>query len=320
LQLHFNDSKAALDIPSRKSMPLVIGSGLWAAWPLGYAVLPTAPLLYATAELQARVTTSQSAELLVFASSKGVAVELAFRAVDAKKLTALNSAVKMTVEGDVVVLRHDGSASHGTFATLNDGGRSVDLVLLNLPLSEAAAAEQLYTVQLFGPQNKRVLGMQLPLNAPLAGRSDYLLLVDNDTLLVRAPALSVGGVAPSASFIMAPPLGAGQTLRYASGGKKGQSLTPTNDGAFDRYTVQMGSLALSQPGFQLMAQAGPPRAVPTQDGKVGGNGKAREPTMLEWGAAAKYAIKLAPTPVDGADLRIAIDFVGDSARLYFKGT
>ena len=47
-------------------------------------------------------------------------------------------------------------------------------------------------------------------------------------------------------------------------------------------------------------------------------GKAIEPTLAEWGAAAKYEIVLGATPTNG-DFRLLIDYVGDCARVYHNG-
>eukprot|EP00947_MAST-08B_sp_MAST-8B-sp1_P003902 g3902.t1 len=90
--------------------------------------------------------------------------------------------------------------------------------------------------------------------------------------------------------------------------------------------------------FELVKAAGPPRDVP-----LAPSNKPREPTMEEWRAAANYTIRLQnpPTPPsplsssswsgswsgsgpspfddsakDGIDVILAVDYVGDAARLY----
>ena len=87
------------------------------------------------------------------------------------------------------------------------------------------------------------------------------------------------------------------------------------DGVFASYSVQLANADVAAPTFHPVAKAGPPRDVPTQH--ANGKGKAREPTMQEWGAAARYTVTLGATPTVG-DFRLVVDYVGDAARVYFN--
>ena len=92
LQLDVHGVAAPISIPSPKSEPLTIGSGVWAVWPADLALLPEtgvaeagAPpsLAYATAQLVTRVRESPTSEVLVFVETEGVAVELVRRPTEA---------------------------------------------------------------------------------------------------------------------------------------------------------------------------------------------------------------------------------------------
>ena len=84
LALHINGTDAPLAIPSAKSAPLTIASDVWAVWPADMdlfekdAATANAALVYATAQLVARVRTSATAEVLFLLETQGTALELAF--------------------------------------------------------------------------------------------------------------------------------------------------------------------------------------------------------------------------------------------------
>ena len=216
LSLVFNDTATPLAVPALKSAPLTIGTGLFAAWPLGYPLVAGLRLVYATAELQARVRVSPTEEILFFVESDGVPPEFAVATADADKVTVVAGRATASTEGAITVLRKQpGNAcapgDRGGFAKVVAGGQTLVLVAQSLSLSGAHGTAQLYSAELGGEQ--RVLATDpCPASAGPGQSSDYLLLADNTTLHIRGDLRGASNM----TFSMAPPLSTRQTLVYVN--------------------------------------------------------------------------------------------------------
>ena len=130
LQLDVHGVAAPISIPSPKSEPLTIGSGVWAVWPADLALLPEtgvaeagAPpsLAYATAQLVTRVRESPTSEVLVFVETEGVAVELVRRPTEKALLPPPASRAPSFSPATQCLLERAsgarGSLEHGAFAS-----------------------------------------------------------------------------------------------------------------------------------------------------------------------------------------------------------
>ena len=80
---------------------------------------------------------------------------------------------------------------------------------------------------------------------------------------------------------------------------------------FQRVSVPFPVLAVSKPTLTLVRQAAPARDVPKAP-----SGKAQEPTGQEWGLAQQWTVDLhlPPAVPNGTELRLAVQYRGDSAR------
>lgn len=152
-------------------------------------------------------------------------------------------------------------------------------------------------------------------------RYGELLLAGNDS-----STLHVRSERPSSSFWMCPP--------HSSLGEP--------DGVFTKHTVTLAQAAIPTPAVKLTKPAAPPRCelLPLFVDPVGSDAlvcgvcskvpvnahshKAQEPTAEEWAEAAEFKVTLS-LPAGWAhqgnqttELTLAIDYVGDAARLYYK--
>lgn len=300
LRLNINGSSTPITIPSAKSNPLTIPSDIWMVWPVdmqlhldavsdgiassGGAAGPV--LVYATAQLVARVKNSAgSAEVLFLVETEGIPAEFAFSGDDA--VTAVPGKATVSTEGDLTVFRNV-SAGTAAFASTKAGAGTLTIVLLPAAMADSVWLQTLDGVQrLFISDNT---------TSP-----EVLVMAEGTTLHFRTGMLS-----DSAQKLWVFPPVSG--LKHADG----SAVPSAADGVFTAYTPKVEHVTITAPTVTHLRTAGPARNI-TQGGRA-----AREPTMDEWRAAEVWNLTLAEAvPTTGGDYRLLIDYVGDSARIYF---
>lgn len=298
LELHVNGTAAPLVIPSAKSDPLTVASDIWAVWPADMDLFekadasdaPPPALAYATAQLVARVRTSGSTEVLFLLETQGTALELAFTNGGAMKPEPGKASV--TTLGNHAVFR-DVVAGTQPFVVIEAGGAKLSVVVLPWSMADC------FWLQTLG-------GVERLMVAESATAPDILLLSDNHTLHLRTSVLS--DTATQDILICPAPTGG---LKAAGGA----AVASKASGVFESYSPPITKVTLAAPTITRIKTAGPPRNVTAVRAS---NHLAREPTMEEWHAAEVYNITLkADIPTTGGDYKLAIDYLGDSARLYF---
>lgn len=266
----------SLQVPHAKSSALTIASGVWSHWPFNLRVR-SVTLAWATAQVLSKVETGASETILVLAQTEGVPVELGIA--DAKVQLGGSGTAEADEHGRIVVRGVIPSTAVAATATAADG--SV-LKIVVLPHGQASG---LWKGELGG-------------KATLALSDAELVLHDGGLLHVRGKNRTA-----SLALLPSPP-----SLRLHGT----PPLVGIQDGAFMRFQVPLDIEAVSAATVRKLREAAAARDIPKAP-----SGKAQEPTAAEWQQAAVYALDLdVSTSPPGAQVRIAIHYRGDAARIY----
>ena len=272
-----------LDIPSNQSVALTVPPASWFVWPFGLRLFacPGPELAWATAQVLTEVGAASGSGSTVFlVETAGVAPLLAFVLANG---TLTHHSGNARVEGGRTVI-WGLKPGYEAVATISLGNFTTSIVLL-----PAAMADKAWIVELAG-----VTRLALSDEAEL-------LLGDGDLLRVRAKAEH-----KQVKLLLHP---TADSLKVVGGG----ALPTVTEGAFGSFLLQQRAPSMPLTlNTTLVRQAGPPREIP-----LAPSGKAQEPNADDWKAAAEYTIELGQLPINGSvELRFAIDYAADAARLY----
>ena len=340
---------ANLTVPSARSPPLTVPAGAWFHWPFNFDVDVRATLAWATAQVLCRVADAASGTTtLVLAATHDVngegTVELALAAGGAGyALEVLDRGANVTREAGVDVVR---GVTPGWAAALRvtGGGGAVELVVL-----PGALADRVWKGEFQG--QPRVFVAAAPADDAdgsgdgADGGSIELVMPEpaahGGALNLRMPVepgasgcTDAGACTGALAMLPAP---AAVALRRADGTQQALPVTP--QGAFGAVVVPFVALAggakAGTTTGPLRAAAAPGRAaaMPPRDVPKASSKKAREPTGAEWGGAAQWALEVDYPAGAGAalagvgnfsggsalELRLAVDYAGDAARLTTAG-
>ena len=280
LELKINGS-VPIAVPSAKSDALTIPSDVWAVWPCDLALLGSERLAYATAQLVARVASGGS-EVLFLVETEGVQAEVAFTGA----VTAEPGKATVATEGHLSVFRKI-SAGTAAFASVKSGAGTLQFVLL-----PASMADSVWLQTLDGAERLFV--------TDATTTPDVLLMADNKTLHFRSSMLS-----DTPQDLRMFPAVSG--LKHADG----SAVPSAADGVFTAFKPTVEKVSIAAPTITKVRAAGPARNV-SQGGRP-----AREPTMEEWHQAEVYNLTLTQAIPASGDYKLAVDYVGDAARIYF---
>eukprot|EP01065_Artemidia_motanka_P007610 TRINITY_DN137_c2_g1_i1.p1 TRINITY_DN137_c2_g1~~TRINITY_DN137_c2_g1_i1.p1 ORF type:complete len:915 (+),score=325.46 TRINITY_DN137_c2_g1_i1:66-2747(+) len=217
----------------------------------------------------------------VFAATDGVAPEIAFSA-DA---TVKHAAGTVTTEGSYSVLRNT-AVGTGAALTLSKGSATVSIVIL-----PASLADSVWKIPFAGAERVII--------------SDASLVVYDPQ---QASAFNLRSEASKVTVRMLPSPG---TLHAG-----GAAVTGSADGEFTAFTFDMPTIPAPAMTVTQRTPAGPPRNIP-----VSRAGKAEEPTAKDWEAAAVYDVTgNASVGSWQGELRLAVDYEADAARIYLGDT
>ena len=146
----------------------------------------------------------------------------------------------------------------------------------------------------------------------LSDEDIHLVMMEEGTIRLRANTTvegAAGATAPptaARTIWVFPPLAKGLKPAAAAA-----PLPDTNDGFFQKVSIPFPVLAVAKPALTLVKQAAAARDVPKAP-----SGKAQEPTGEEWGLAQEWSVDLHLPPVvpNSTELRLAVQYRGDSAR------
>jgi len=293
LELHINGTTEPLAIPSQNSVPLTIPSGVWCVWPVDFRLLGETVLVYATAQLVARVRVSSTSEVLFLVASRDVAVEFAFKGGSA--LVAGPGKATLAHEGASTIFRNV-SLGTAAFTVVKNGMETLSVVVLPSWMGDSA-----YIQMLGGVDRLLISGESGSANILISQHSTLYMRTDYDS--------SIRKTSTTTLWMCPAPAGG---LEAADG----EIVPSEEDGVFTKFSPFITKTTkLTNPIISKVKDAAPPRLVPKAS-----SGKAQEPTIAEWLGAAVYHLTLPDaTPAQGGDYRLSIDYVGDSARVYFGG-
>jgi beta-galactosidase len=291
VRFKLTSNESTRDVPSVKSKPLTIAAGIWFVWPVNIPLGGGVTLLWSTAQLVSSIDTESNGVVtttIFMAETEGVPSEVGIDLGGHASIIGTASASNAT-EGDAIVFRNI-AMGYSSFVSIF----KVDNNIVNLVLFPAALTDLVFTGKLAGQQCLFV--------AP----DPMLLVTDGDTLHLRT------GSVPSDLIQLAVfPRSIGLSTPSGAVPRATDHLFEVyNISAYNEFTDVSVDVTLTQP-------AGPPRVIPRR----GGSGKPREPNATEWAAAAVYTLTVhlngTQTIRDGDEVRLAIDYAGDAARVYY---
>jgi len=333
------NASSVVYIPSMPSKEFTVAASSWFVWPFNQIIgsskaTSSVVLAWATAQLLCRTEGGQKkhdaddgadgGELVVMATTEGIAPELAFATVPGATITGAVG-TQTSVEGATTVVRNITPGLGAAVTITTAGGAAVKVVVLPTALQDKVWK---YTAT--------------------TSNQSYVLVAapETDVIVADCCTLSLRGNASTMSFWSAPALPsatdasamvAPATLvppaQAAGNGGSGSSSGSGSDGLFTKMTVNVGPTApIPTAKWTLKKAAGPAREIPKAN-----SGKAQEPTAAEWQAAASYTVELVAKasaeveagaakeaagltpftgPIANVALRLGIDYAGDSARMY----
>lgn len=278
----------SIQVPALNSKHLTIPSGSWFVLPLRtpLACGGGITLAWATAQLVAQV------EGVVFLQElAGISAELGFDGATAAQVAAHGSAAA-TEEGGFIVVRGltPGMSSAATVACPGADSK-VDIVVL-----PASVADSVYVADLAGTRRVVV--------APGAAT----VMTQDKALYLRT---EFGGQAHATASVTVSIYPAVARLEVA-----GQpAIQPSSNGVFAAFRVATRVPSVAVPTLSLVSAAGPARVIP-----LARSHKAQEPNMTDWEGAAHYTVtvSLAGGLANTTELLLAVDYIGDAARVYYK--
>ena len=285
-KLRWSDGERALEVPSNQSSPLTVPAASWFVWPFGLGLFSSSPgpqLAWATAQLLTQVDMRASSSVIFLVETSGILAEVAL---DLSGGSLVEYRGNLSVDGSHTVLRdlHPGTDA---VATILYGGQSTSIVLL-----PAHMADKVWVVDLAG--TRRVI---------VSDGAELVLGDASDQLRIRTRA-----EVQQLTLLICPGL---ISLRTPGG----PAFPRTEKGVFSRFDFPLHAQRLPQQlEAKLFKAAGPPRTIPTAP-----SGKPQEPSAKDWLAAAEYHVLL-PGMFSSTELRLAIDYAADCARVYLGDT
>ena len=309
-----------LQIPSNNSDPIDVLPGVWFVWPVRVPLLPAgttpARIEWATAQLITRVNIAQSHHVIFLSQTRGVKTEIAIGGVSGKDVSHQQPGATLSTEttddGDTVhVLR----GAHPDSSYVPVMTVQVETTTVSFVLMTDDEADRMYTDTAMNDTRVFLTASYSHQNLDVASGGDDIrdiVLSDGKSWYLRhysiATSLVEAGVETTEVFVC-PGLSnthIGNAMPKPVFSRL-QVKLPRVDGVHIPYSV-----TLVRPAPM------PPREVP-----LAPSGKPKEPTMDDWlSGAAIYNITIPPARFniksadDYAELRVAIDYEADAARLY----
>jgi len=298
LRLTVRLAGGAVSLPANGSAPLDVPAGAAPVWAVRTPLPLGVTLEYATAAPLAVVADGAGGSVQVFAAVDGVRAEIAFDPAGVEVACAAPATCE--TEGGLLVVRGIVPAAAGAAPLLAQASYSRGGARASLLVLAAATAARVWA-------------------AP--GQPAALLISDEGTQLVAA---APGGAGAGAAGLLLESTGLGAPARLwvcpppaalAPAGQ--QPLAPTADGLCASFAVPLPVPGVTA-SAALVAAAGPPRVIPKGE-RGRAQAPARDGSLGEFAAAAVYNVSFAGAPAPGVDVRLALDYVGDSLRVYAAG-
>ena len=300
--LEWNNSNTTLSIPSVSSDSLNISPGIWFVWPfnleLSYDPSSSSPILqYATAQLLTKVyidktehTLSSSNTIFMVQSDENISPEMAIQLGPDAKI--LKHTGKLSLNGDIAVVNNIIPTLTTPCVVLQHQQNIIQIVVL-----PSSAKDQVWDGNFAGQH--RVF----------FSKDFQLLFPDGNSLKLRN--LQSKHTAKSV-FIYPPPV---KKMLYDD---HHNMVFQEADGIFGKYVFDVEDLDIKSyyPTVNLIKNAGPARKIPL----LNASGKPQEPTAEDWLGAEEYIVEInLPDNFNSSttEVRLAIDYVGDAARIYF---
>ena len=299
---------STLEVPSANSSALTIAPGLWFSWPFNLRFgtgeqSGDVTVAWATAQLVCTVKTGPKTTLVLLAETPGVAIELGFVGAGVHVTSSHGS---IHPEGAYEVVRGLSGSFDVAASVTTASGSTVNFVVV-----AAALHDRVWKYDTHDGVERVFIGEM---------EGTELVLVEDGLVHLR-------GRSRQLNVLVAP---AFEVFAISEDTPKGRLLGTQRVGLFSNISIDVGPVVVPKARWTLTQPPGPARELPINKR----TSKAQEPHASEWGAAAHYSVMLAdpkcPVSQDtcarfqpaakmqqsNVDLRLAIDYHADSARVY----